>query len=58
MKTTQNARRQFLAGAAIAALLSAAPASADVVTDWNALTLSVANTGHRPAPAIGTARPR
>jgi hypothetical protein len=37
--------------AAVAALVTTAPAKADVVTDWNAMTVGYVNTAARPAPA-------
>jgi len=35
----------------VGALLGATPAIADVVTDWNAKTISYVNAASRPAPA-------
>jgi len=45
--------RTHLLGCAILAvcLRQATPAFADVVTDWNAIAVTVTNTGNRPAPA-------
>lgn len=39
-------------GIAAVVTMAATPATADVVTDWNAITFAVANAGGRPAPAI------
>ena len=45
--------RTHLLGCAILAvcLRQATPAFADVVTDWNAIAVTVTNTANRPAPA-------
>lgn len=52
---TVHALRLFARAAAFStalALPSPTVASADVVTDWNAMTLTVANAGGRPAPSV------
>lgn len=52
---TRHALRLFARVAAcstVLALPTATAVSADVVTDWNAITLTVANAGGRPAPSV------
>jgi hypothetical protein len=53
-KTLWTAGRNAVLSIGVAAALTlaaATPASADVVTDWNAMTVSYVNTAARPAPA-------
>jgi hypothetical protein len=49
---TEHGNRQLLRALTVAcAVATAAPAAADVVTDWNAMTVGYVNAGARPAPA-------
>jgi hypothetical protein len=52
MKITRTLVTRTLAIITLVTAAAVAPVSADVVTDWNAITLTVANAGNRPAPAI------
>jgi hypothetical protein len=53
MKTARNASKQIRASLVLVVLLGAgSPAAADVVTDWNVLSVGFINTAARPAPAF------
>ena len=53
MGTTRNAFTRLCGSLMVVALLGAtSPAAADVVTDWNALSVGFINTAARPAPTF------
>jgi hypothetical protein len=51
MTTLKNIRATLIPLVVAGALVTPGPARADVVTDWNALTVGFVNAGARPAPA-------
>jgi hypothetical protein len=51
MRTRHESTSPLRSFTLVCILASAAPAAADVVTDWNAMTVSYVNAAARPAPA-------